>query len=151
VGAKSLVGKTYRQGFFWLTAVSDADSIVRQCEGCQFFAHQKHVPSHHLQTIHIIWPFSTWWLDLVGPFKRAKGGCTHIFVEVDKFTKWVKVKPAATITAAKAVEFIKEIMYKFGIPNTIITDNRTQFTVREFKDFCVDSGIKVNYASVSHS
>jgi transposase InsO family protein len=101
------------------------------------------VSSHHLQTIHIIWPFSTWWLDLVGPFKRAKGGCTHIFVAV--------AKPAATITAAKAVEFIKEIMYKFGIPNTIITDNRTQFTVREFKDFCVDSGIKVNYASVSHS
>jgi hypothetical protein len=38
-GAKSLVGKTYRQGFFWLTTVYDADSIVRRCEGCQFFAH----------------------------------------------------------------------------------------------------------------
>jgi transposase InsO family protein len=41
-------------------------------------------------------------------------------------------------------------MYRFGIPNTIITDNDTQFTAREFKEFCVDSGIKVNYASVSH-
>jgi hypothetical protein len=47
-GAKSLVGKTYRQGFFWLTAVSDADSIVHRCEGCQFFACQKHMPSHQL-------------------------------------------------------------------------------------------------------
>jgi hypothetical protein len=37
-GAKSLMGKAYRQGFFWLTIVSDADSIVRRCEGCQFFA-----------------------------------------------------------------------------------------------------------------
>jgi hypothetical protein len=45
-GAKSLVGKTYRQGFFWPTAVFDVDSIVRRCEGCQFFAHQKHVSSH---------------------------------------------------------------------------------------------------------
>jgi hypothetical protein len=36
VGAKSLMGKTYRQGYFWPTAVSDADSIVRQCEGYQF-------------------------------------------------------------------------------------------------------------------
>jgi transposase InsO family protein len=43
-----------------------------------------------------------------------------------------------------------EIMYRFGVPNIIITDNGTQFTTREFKDFCVDSGIKVNYASVSH-
>jgi hypothetical protein len=52
------------------------------------------------------WPFSTWRLDLVGPFKKAKGGFTNIFVVVDKFTKWIKVKPAASITAAKMVEFI---------------------------------------------
>jgi transposase InsO family protein len=69
---------------------------------------------------------------------------------MDKFTKWIKVKPAASITADKAVEFIKEIMYKFGIPNNIIINNGTQFTVREFKDFCADLGIKINYASVSH-
>jgi transposase InsO family protein len=41
-------------------------------------------------------------------------------------------------------------MYRFGVPNNIITDNGTQFTTREFKDICADSGIKVNYASVSH-
>jgi hypothetical protein len=74
--------------------------------------------------------FSTWGLDLVGPFKKPKGRFTHIFIVVDKFTKWVKAKPATSITAAKAVEFIKETMYKFGIPNNIITDNGTQFTVR---------------------
>jgi hypothetical protein len=34
VGARSLVGKPYRQGFFWPTAVSDADSLVHQCAGC---------------------------------------------------------------------------------------------------------------------
>jgi hypothetical protein len=88
---------------------------------------------------------------LVGPFKKAKGGFTHIIIAVNKFTKWIKVKPIAFITAAKAVEFIKEIMYKFCVPNNIITDNGTQFTVRGFKAFCADSGIKVNHASVSHT
>jgi transposase InsO family protein len=87
---------------------------------------------------------------LVGPFKNAKGGFTHIFITVDKFTKWIEVKLVASITVAKAVEFIKEIMYRFHVPNNIITDNVTQFTAREFKDFCADSGIKINYASVSH-
>jgi hypothetical protein len=147
--ARLLVDKTYRQGFFWPIAVSDSNSLVRWCEGCQFFALQKHVLSHQPQTISITWPFSTWGLDLVGPFKKAKGGFTHIFMVVDKFTKWFEVKPTASITVAKAVEFIKEIMYMFGVPNNIITDNGTQFTAREFKDFCVDSSIKVNYASVS--
>jgi transposase InsO family protein len=63
----------------------------------------------------------------------------------------MKVKPVASITAAKAVEIIKDIMYRFGIPNNIITDNGTQFTVTEFKNFCADSGIRINYASLSHS
>jgi transposase InsO family protein len=87
---------------------------------------------------------------LVGPFKKSKGGFSHIFVAVDKFTKWIEVKPAASITVTKVGEFIKEVMYKFSIPNNIIMDNGTQFTAREFKDFCADSGIKVNHASVSH-
>jgi hypothetical protein len=124
-GARSLVGKTYWQGFFWSTALSDSNSLVRQCEGCQFFALQKHVMSHQLHTIPITWPFFTWGLDLVRSFKKAKGGFTHIFMAVDKFTKWIEVKPAASITTAKAVEFIKEIMYRFGVPKNIITDNGT--------------------------
>jgi hypothetical protein len=101
-------------------------------------------------TLSVVDRFSTWGIGLVGPFKKAKGGFTHIFIVVDEFTKWIEVKPTASITVAKAVKFIKEIMYRFGMPNNIITDNRTQFTVREFKDFCVDSGIKINYASMSH-
>jgi hypothetical protein len=48
------------------------------------------------------------------------------------------------------VEFVKEIMYKFGVPNNIIIDNGTRFTTREFKDFSADSNIKINYDSVSH-
>jgi hypothetical protein len=114
-----IVGKTYKQGFFWTTAVFDADSLVRRCEGCQFFTRQKHVSSDQLQTIPVTSPFSTWGLDLVGPFKKAKGGFTHIFVAVDKFTKWIEGKPVASITAAKVVEFIKEIMYRFGVPTGV--------------------------------
>jgi transposase InsO family protein len=87
---------------------------------------------------------------LLGPFKKAKGGFTQIFIAEDKFTTWIEVKPTASITIAKAVEFIKEIMYIFGIPNNIIIDNGTQFAAREFKDFCADSGNKINHASVSH-
>jgi hypothetical protein len=42
--------------------------------------------------------FSHGGLDLVGPLKKAKGGFTHIFIAVDKFTKWVEVKLTTSVT-----------------------------------------------------
>ena len=32
--SRTLVGKAYRSGFFWPTAVSDAEDLVRRCPGC---------------------------------------------------------------------------------------------------------------------
>jgi hypothetical protein len=73
-------------------------------------------------------------MDLVGPFKKAKGGFTDNFIAVDTLTKWIEVKSTTSLTTSKAVEFIREIMYRFGVPNNIIIDNGTQFTAREFRD-----------------
>jgi ribonuclease HI len=42
---RALVGNAFRQGFYWPTAVADAISIVRTCEGCQFYARQTHLPA----------------------------------------------------------------------------------------------------------
>jgi hypothetical protein len=44
----TLVGKAYRAGFWWPTAVSDAEDLVRRCQNCQFFSKQSHVPAHNL-------------------------------------------------------------------------------------------------------
>jgi IS30 family transposase len=103
-----------------------------------------------LRTICPSWIFAGWGLDSVGPLKAAQGGFTHIFVAIDKFTKWIEVKPVSSKSAAKAAEFIEEITHRFGVPNGIITDSGSSFTRSEFWDFCQDSCIDVYYASVAH-
>jgi hypothetical protein len=50
---RALVGNTFRQGFYWPTAVADTTRIVRTCRGCQFYARQTHLPAQALQTIPI--------------------------------------------------------------------------------------------------
>ena len=35
---RNLVGKSFRAGFYWPIAISNAEDLVRCCEGCQFFA-----------------------------------------------------------------------------------------------------------------
>src|SRR5207253_4838025 len=100
--------------------------------------------------IPITWLFVVWGLDMVSPLQRAPGGYTHLFVTIDKFTKWIEAKPVATITVAKTKEFFQDIVVRFGVPNRIITDNGTQFTGSEFKYWCEELGINICYASMAH-
>ena len=82
--------------------------------------------------IPITWPFVVWGLDLVGPFKKASGGFTHLLVNIDKFMKWIKARSISMIKSEQAVLFFLDIIHRFGVPNSIIMDNGTQFTGRKF-------------------
>jgi hypothetical protein len=53
-------------------------------------------------------------------------------------------------TSAKAVEFILEIIFRFEIPNSIITILESNFTSSEFFDFCEQRSILIKYASIAH-
>jgi hypothetical protein len=120
-----MVRKAFRQGFYWPTAASDTTQIVRSCKGYQYFARQIHASAQELQTIPITRPFIVWGLVLLGHFKKAPRGLTHLLVGVDKFTKWVKAKPLAKISSKKDVDFIQDFIFCFGVPNSIIIDNGT--------------------------
>jgi hypothetical protein len=124
--------------------------IVRSCQGCQFYARQTHLPAQALQTIPITWPFAVWGLDLVGPLRKAPGGFSHLLVAIDKFSKWIEVRPLTSIQSEQAVAFFTNIIHRFGVPNSIITDNGTQFTGKKFLDFCEDHHIRVDWAAVAH-
>jgi hypothetical protein len=39
--------------------------------------------------------------------------------------KWIEARPNVNIRSEEAVSFFTDITYRFGIPNTIITDNGT--------------------------
>jgi hypothetical protein len=99
--------------------------FVRTCQGCQFYARQTHLPAQALQTIPITWSFAVWGLDLVGLLQKAPGGFTHLLVAIDKFSKWIEVRPLNSIRSEQAVAFFTNIILRFGIPNSIITDNDT--------------------------
>ena len=130
--------------------MADAEQIVRTYERCQYYARQTHLPFQALQTIPITWPFVIWGLDLVGPLKRAPGGYTHLLVTVDKFTKWIEARPISVIKSEQAVLFFLDIIHRFGVPNSIITDNDTQFTGKKFIRFCDEQHIRVDWAAVAH-
>ena len=56
--SRTFVGKAFRSGFYWPTALNDAAELVRSGEACQFHAKQIHQPAQGLQTIPLSWLFA---------------------------------------------------------------------------------------------
>jgi transposase InsO family protein len=69
---------------------------------------------------------------------------------VDKFSKWIEAVPVTNQEATTAVKFFESIVYRYGVPNNIITENGTNFTSGKFQEFAKNIGIKIKYASVAH-
>jgi hypothetical protein len=145
-----LVAKAFRHGFYWPTALQDADQLVKHCNGCQRFSKHRHTPAAALKTIPLTWPFVVWGLDMVGPFKTAPRGLTHLLVAVDKFTKWIEAKPIKKLNGSSNIKFFNEIITRYGVPHSIITDNGTNFTKGVFAEYCGQKGIRLDLASVAH-
>jgi hypothetical protein len=61
-------------------------------------------------------------LDILGLFPRAIGGYQYLYITIDKLTKWPEATPVVKINKQSTVNFIKSIVYMFGVPNRIITE-----------------------------
>ena len=74
-----------------------------------------------------------------------------MIVAIDHFIKWVEVEAVPTITEARIQHFFwKEVICRFDIPHTLITDNGKQFDNDKFKTFCSELGVKLKFTSVAH-
>jgi hypothetical protein len=87
---------------------------------------------------------------MVGPFKTTPGGLTHLLVDVDKFTKWIEAKPIKKLNGSCTIKFFNEIITRYGVPHSIITDNGMNFAKGVFADYCGKKGIRLDLAPVAH-
>ena len=102
----------------------DATELVKKCDKCQRYSNVQQLPVERPTTIASPWPFAQWGIDIVSPLPQGKGQVKFLLVAIDYFTKWVEVEALATITKARVRSFVwKNIIYRFGIPLTIISDN----------------------------
>ena len=69
-------------------------------------------------------------MDLIGKiYQTSSKGHNFILVVTDYFTKWVKVVPLKKVEQKGVIQFIKEhIIHRFGIPQSIATNQGTMFT-----------------------
>jgi hypothetical protein len=125
IGSRPLLGKVFRQGFYWPKAASDAVELVQKCENCQRCARDQKQPSSLTPLIQPTWPLQRWGLDLLGSLPPAQGNLKYVVVAVEYFSKWIEAKPLATITSTTKQKFFwQSIVCRFRLPRaiTLITE-----------------------------
>ena len=60
---------------------------------------------------------------------------------IDYFTKWVEAKPMRIVDQYDVITFIKGLMCRFGIPQSITVDNGTVFDSVLVREFLVEYGV----------
>ena len=123
----TMAKKILRAGYYWSTMETDFHLHSRTCHKCQIYADKVHVPPIPMNSMTAPWPFAMWGIDMIGEIiPTASNGHRFILVAIDHFTKWVEAASFASITKNVVARFIKHnLIYRYEIPERIITDNRT--------------------------
>nr|AAM74403.1 Putative retroelement [Oryza sativa Japonica Group] len=76
--------------------------------------------------------------------QRFGNGYRFVLVATDYFTKWAEAMPLKNMTHMEVIDFIlKHIIHRFGIPQTLTTDQGASFMSKEVKNFAESYGIKL--------
>lgn len=82
------------------------------------------MPSKTLNSVTSPWSFSQWGMDIVGSLPTATTQKKFLLGATDYFSKWVDAEAYDSIKDKDVMKFIwKNIICRFGIPQTIIADN----------------------------
>ncbi|EYC07814.1 hypothetical protein Y032_0068g142 [Ancylostoma ceylanicum] len=135
VGGIVRMKKLARSYVYWPNVDSDCENMVRRCTNCQEAA--KNPTKVPLKT----WPSPTrvWQrvhVDFGGPLQGI-----YYLVVVDAFSKWPEMIEMSNISASKTMKALKSLFARYGLPQTIVSDNGTKFTSEQFKAMCDEGGI----------
>ncbi|KAM2111843.1 hypothetical protein ACFX1R_014417 [Malus domestica] len=131
---------------FWLSILKDCIEYAKGSVQCQIHGLIQRVPTKSLHSVTKPWPFRGWAIDVIGKITPSSGAAKHawILVATDYFTKWVEAKSYIELTSKEVCNFVEEnIVTRFGVPETIITDNGTIFTSDKFKEYTANLKIRL--------
>ena len=128
---------------------NDCFRYYKDCESCQKFRDMQLALAAMLHPIVRPWPFHGWALDFVGQIYSASfKGHRFVLIATDYFTKWTEGIPLKNMTHKEVIYFITEhIVHRFGIPQTLTTDQGTSFMSHQVCEF--DESLKIKLLNSS--
>lgn len=137
--------KALARSYVWWPGIDkDIESLIKNCVPCQ-----KLQPSPE-KGILIPWePCGSVWkrihVDFAGPIKNF-----HFLVVIDSYSKFVEVFKTKDITSSFTIRKLRELFCRYGLVDTLVSDNGSQFTSSEFQTFLSLNGIKHSLTAPGH-
>ena len=119
------------------------DLVLKGCQSCQRKGQTTTAQKAILVSPSDGYPFQRICLDFVGPLPLTRRGNEYILTIRDSFTRWLEAIPlrrANSETVARILE--KEVFCRYGFPDSIHSDQGSQFTSQFFHELTQALGIR---------
>ncbi|GBG64685.1 hypothetical protein CBR_g46227 [Chara braunii] len=141
------------QRFWWPGMLDHAKKYVETCQVCQRDKPRTQAPLGLLKPLPIpSGPGQSVSMDFMDTLVTSKSGKRHIFLIIDRFTKYARVvamqKTARTDYVIKL--FKDNWVRDFGLPKTIVSDRDVRFTSELWKKIVEQMGSQLQMTSGNH-
>lgn len=121
--------------YFWPNLVCYIKAYINACQVCKSTKTPNHVLRPPMgKAVETYRVFQRLFVDFLGPYPRSRSGNNGIFIVLDHFSKFVFLKAVRKINADVVVKYLEgELFMTFGVPETVVSDNGSQFRSEAFQ------------------
>ena len=133
-----------RQTVWWPGMDAEVAEIVETCQQCQLVQKNPAVAPLHAWE----WPKKPWsriHIDHMGPVEGKT-----VLVVIDAHCKWIEAIPISSTSSAVTIKVLRTLIARYGLPESIFSDNGTSFTSEEFQAFVKKNGIRHKTSALYH-
>jgi len=95
-------------------------------------------------------PFEGWGINFVGPLVKTRSGNEYLITAIDLATSKAHAYPLAESSAEAVIDVLKELIWTYGLPKYVLTDNGSEFRSDTFEAALGRYGIKHKRTTPGH-
>ena len=116
---------------YWRNMDKDIEEKVKACRGCALAA--KTPPIQFSPQPKADYPWSRIHVQYAGPLDGQ-----YYLIVVDSFSKWLEVFRCKSPTTDFTIKTVHELFARFGVVDCLVSDNGTQFTSGDLREYMED-------------
>uniref|UniRef100_A0A8C4QXD9 Integrase catalytic domain-containing protein n=1 Tax=Eptatretus burgeri TaxID=7764 RepID=A0A8C4QXD9_EPTBU len=132
-----------RDLIWWLGIDTHIEQFVKNCEACVLSKKAGDPRPAPLQPR--LWLEKPWQqpqVDIFGVVRVAPHNQKYLIIVHDLHSKWPEITATSLIAASSIISILDKTFTRWGLPESIATDNGPQFTSEEFTQYLKANGIE---------